>query len=1623
MRFVRKFIKWFLRGLLILLLLVFLIIVALQFPAVQTRVANVVTRELASRTGTGISIERVGVRIPKAISLKGVYLEDYKADTLLYAGELSLDVQLFGLLRNHVDVKEIALRDATVNLLRSEPDTLFNYQILLNAMSGDPATQPQSGYESTDEEMHPDSDEAAPWTFDVGNIRLDNIRFRYADYFSGIDLLVAMEALHTSVEQLDPGIDAYALGHTLFSKGHVDVLITEPARPAEPPDEPVTPPDIALKHLVLQDIGFSYVQSDETVFQTSIDSLDLEPESLDLKLMRFQVKSFQAAVPGIQVAGLQFDLLNIDLQNTLYAADTISTNLKHISFAEGLGVQLDQMSADINLGRHNLVENLHLKTRESEVSARVFTSIPLMDPGELEAGHRLDILIDKGRIGKDIVAIVPELEFLFPYAEASPIDLILTANGTIGNLDVDTLELVLNQNLSVNTSGRVKGIPDMDALHLDLPLFSLSAAPPALRDYLPEELLPDGITLPQELSLIASLEGGLNDFYADVDLFTDFVEVNADLKYENGGDENPDWQADISLMGEAPLAFIGQYELLKDLHAGIAATGKGFDPETMELDMDVLIDSVTYNDYTYRSLKLTAKASEGLFDTRIGYEDENLVLDALTIISPGGTQPEMTFNWKLDHLNAQALQLTEDMIAFQTHLEGAFTMKKPDFPDGWLYVHDTYLLLERDVYHLDSLHLNTNTNDDYYLAEIHSPLIEGRFMGNVSPVEIPYALADHVLTYMGMERDPDEGYLLVDDPEVPDQHFTLSLKINPSPYFHELLLPQVDSFEAITIQTRFDSADRLLSMEANLPELIYGGWHISNMFLKADSDADIMDFSLEIPNIESDVLTIKDFHASGSLEDKLLAFRLAFSDMEDQRWLDMSGNLEQHEDYTELRLDSSMLVNRSPWEVYPDNYLRFYEESLFARDLRIQQDQKEIAIRSLEREADVSPLELSFRQIDMGRFDLIGGEALVQGILDGYFVVNDLFTDFTFTADLNIDELGFSGDTIGDVQMLVISPDPGFFELEASVKGYGNQVDLQGTYQQDDVPFMDIELTLGNLELTTLEALTFEQLSDMEGQISGNLHLVGEPANPTMDGAIHFDQVGFHAVFLNARYTIPEETILFDNNQVRFSRFTLLDRSERPARLDGTISIHDMSDIGFDLNLTSTNFLFLDIPREANELFFGTLLIDTDLDMTGDMVRPVIEGRLKLNQGSSFTFIPPQHMPETIGDEGVVEFIEPLEDIFTELAVRPEETEPMQSAFENLDISVNVELDPATDVRILIDEVAGDYLEIQGGGLITYGVDPGGRISLTGSYEISGGSYQMTFYDVIRRNFQIEPGSNIVWTGDPLDATVDITAKYTVRTSARELMASQGPDAGQQEGAFRQIYPFEVFLKMEGDLMTPEISFEVGLPAEHRGAMEGRLQSRLNELNENESELNKQVFALLIIGNFIQDDPIAAVTGGPGITSTARSSASRLLSQQLNRLSDRYIRGVDISFDLESYEQIDNGQMVGRTELQMEVSRDFLDQRLRITAGGHLELEDETRRQINPADMAGDFSVEYLLDPDGRYTLKGFRERKYQEIFEGEVIETGVSFIFRQTFTSFRELFMRKEEENEVITPDDPATQ
>jgi hypothetical protein len=57
------------------------------------------------------------------------------------------------------------------------------------------------------------------------------------------------------------------------------------------------------------------------------------------------------------------------------------------------------------------------------------------------------------------------------------------------------------------------------------------------------------------------------------------------------------------------------------------------------------------------------------------------------------------------------------------------------------------------------------------------------------------------------------------------------------------------------------------------------------------------------------------------------------------------------------------------------------------------------------------------------------------------------------------------------------------------------------------------------------------------------------------------------------------------------------------------------------------------------------------------------------------------------------------------------------------------------------------------------------------------------------------------------------------------------------------------------------------------------------------------VFALLLLNRFIGENPFASESGGTTVSSLARESASKILSQQLNLAGD-LISGVELNFDL-----------------------------------------------------------------------------------------------------------------------------
>jgi hypothetical protein len=244
-----------------------------------------------------------------------------------------------------------------------------------------------------------------------------------------------------------------------------------------------------------------------------------------------------------------------------------------------------------------------------------------------------------------------------------------------------------------------------------------------------------------------------------------------------------------------------------------------------------------------------------------------------------------------------------------------------------------------------------------------------------------------------------------------------------------------------------------------------------------------------------------------------------------------------------------------------------------------------------------------------------------------------------------------------------------------------------------------------------------------------------------------------------------------------------------------------------------------------------------------------------------------------------------------------------------------------------------------------------------------------------------------------------------------------GDASAAQRNTYKQKLPFNVNLTLKGELMKPDISFDIILPERNYNVsseMTGLVNDRLTQLRQEPSEMNKQVFALLLLNRFVGENPFASSSASGGAESFARQSVSRLLSEQLNNLAGDLIAGVELNFDLQASDDYTTGELANRTDLNVGLSKRLLNDRLKVNVGSNFELEGPKQPGARTSNFAGDISLEYQLSRSGAYLLKAYQKNEYQVALQGQVVETGVGFVLTMDYNRFVELFRRR-------TPEDRA--
>lgn len=1668
----RKIIRGIVITITSILVLIILLILSLRLPAVQNYVKDKLIVYLEKKIKTKVSLDRVYIGFPNSLVMENLYLKGQNIDTLLSARKLDVGLDMWQLMNSKADLTSIDLEGVRANVVRN-PQGKFNFDYIIDAF----ATSEKE--EST----------SKPFIISLDKIKLKDIGVTFNDQQSKNDIKVYFNSFDTRVKTFDLQNNSYAVNDINLDGLKLKLkqdFVEEVSKNVEKKVDSLNqkkPMKLGLSGIRLTNFNIDYGDDNSRTFakvlfkelSTKVNSIDLENKDYNVgnvyltgaainanlflpttnadakkdsdpavstvsakekamkillgKLILDDVKvaynntAVAPAKSGMDFNHLNFGQLNLDVRNFKMENNGFAGNVKSAEIREARGLNVQKFNTDfVYSDKEAYLKNLYLQTPKTILRDEIILNYNSVEQLSANPGAvKISADIRDSKIGfSDILNIVPTLRNTAPFNKYPNAILNVNANikGNVNDLDIQNLKVSGLDQLKVAASGRIKNAMNPDQLYYDLKIAEISSSSKTIYNLVPKNTIPNTVSLPSFFTIRGTAKGTTKIVDTNLRLTSTLgnaaVIAKADLRRKNR--EIFDVKANLQNLQ------IGKLIKNKDLGsitAQISAKGQGFDPTIMSAQMTGNVKSATYNGYTYQNMYLKGKINRGAYDIDLNSKDPNANLHLAASGVYNEKNPTVKVNGNINKLDLNKLGFYSSPMIIAGAIDGDFKSLDPDNLNGYLNLKDFAISDTKEVYPIQEVNLLAVSTAEATQIKFNSQIADVELNGKYKLTQIFGALQQTVNQYYqfqkpGKAQKIDAG-----------QFFTVNASIKNDDLIRKFV-PELKSFETINITGNYNADSQKIELDAKIPQVLYGENTLENTNLKITNENQALQYSLDVAALKSESFALNKVNINGDVAQNIINYNITTKDDKDQTQFLIAGNAKSMNDITEISLNPNGLkLNYMDWTVAEGNKIQIGSQGILADNFRLSNSGSEILLQS-ETAVPGSPLNVSLKDFKIETItEIIKKDSLLaKGTINGTAQLRDLTKNMTFTSDINVSDLIVYGSPVGNLAIKVNNQSANLLNADIALSGNNNDVKILGNYNTSSSTF-DLNLDMNQLQMKTLQGFSMNAITNTEGYLSGDLKITGTTAAPKILGDLKMNNVGLMISQTGSDFRNINDKIGFTSRGIEFDDFKIKDKDGNSLNIDGQVLTKTYRDFAFNLDLNAKDFKVVNSEKSNDAMMYGILAIDAALKVRGNLDLPKVDGRLAVSKTTDFTFVLPQSSPSLQERNGIVEFID-QDQIALSKTVKADSIDT-QSPIKGMDLSVNIEVDKEAKMSIIIDKAAGDFVKIQGEADLTGGIDPSGKTTLVGVYSVEKGSYEMSV-SVLKRKFDIQKGSTITWTGEPTTANLDITAIYKTETAPIDLVEQQvsGTDLNQ----YKQKIPFNTLLILKGEMLKPQISFDITTDEKNNAvssAVTETIDGKLAQLRQDENEMNKQVFALLLLNRFIGENPFQSNSGVSAET-MARQSVSKILSQQLNNLASDLIKGVDLNFDLESTEDYSTGTQNTRTDLNIGLSKKLLNDRLKVSVGSNFGLEGEARQNENTTNIAGDVTVDYSLSRDGRYMLRAYRKNDYQVALQGQIVETGVGFIITLDYNQFRDIFrksrnnrnrenrqIKKKQENQVV--------
>jgi len=1625
-----------------ILVLLFLIIVGIiQIPAVQNKIVYSATTFVSNKTHTRVEIKHVSISFPKSVVIEGIYLEDLKKDTLAYVGNLKVNIALYDLIFNKINVTSITLEDLNLNLYSTKTDSLFNYNFLITAFS------------NTTKQDLTKSKTPSKWTFTIDNVNLKNIRLHYDDEFGGMNISASLDKLKLNVDKLDLQKSVYAIDNLLVEKLKSNIQISESTRKNTNKTAGVLPEFTAHRIRINNStVTYGTAISKQTVlaaihqFELNDGSVNLQKEQItvaNVRLSESKIRFLSNAGTSVPVSskplprtlksnwkvGLQHIALNdnslayqvgnkpklkqsfdafqldyrhvtLEVKDLYYSTNMTRASVDKFSAIDDNNFAITRFETDFRMDNHSITAqklkaNTTCSSIDGDISVRYASLTSLKESLPFLI---LNINLKKASIkNSDILYFSPQLRTQTFFKNTTDITTVSgKVYGRINKLTGKDLVIKTGKKTLLETDFTIVGLPDIQSAYFVFPDMKLISGRQDIQ-MLAGSFIPATVNMPEDITLLVNFKGKIKSFESTIGISSSFGHAHLEAKIDR--QENFTANMNISDFDMGSLlknkAMYGPVSLIAQVD------GQGLDPKTMKAQIRANVSRIYLNKYLYHNLRVDGTMSGKEFTGKVDLNDKNAIFafDGLVNMTP--QQEKYKFHLNVQGADLQKLNISKDDLRIGLDATADFEGGTVDNINGKAGITNLILTKNGKKYMLDSVMVASINEPGKNEFNFRSALIGLKYNGTISPTALPGVLSQFINNYFPFANAGQQNN------SVKPSKFNVEIQLHNHPILSEVLLPQLKEFEPGIISGSFDSQKHELKLHGSIAKMIYGTTEVNDLVLDVNSDSTALNYSVSGSGIANTQINFANLLFAGKVADKKIFANLSSIGNTGNKKLLVQSQITKDKTSYKLTLDpKEFYIMNNRWNIAADNYIELGKSGMLIHHLFLNNDQSQVNIASVHDKFndDLNIAIKNFKLEDLSRI-VEKDSNMVKGEVDGNILLKRVNNSYGIIADAKIVNLFVRNVPIGNLALKAVNPTAERFDINAKLSGTDNNFTASGYF----IPnagnnSLNIKTDIASLSLKTVEAFSMGQITEASGTLSGNLLLAGKTDAPDITGELTFNNAFIKPTYLNNRYELKHETIRLNPDGIHFNAFTLLDANQHKAVIDGDVKMNRFSNYNFALHASTRDFLLFNTTAKDNKEFFGRMIIDSKVDINGPLALPVVNAKLKMKKGSNFTFAVPEDKVTTDKGEDVVEFN--TRQNLNSILYRTDKKVVKKSGFTGFDLSSIIEVDKEATLRLLMDPASTDSLVVRGDAALSFTMDRSGKMSLTGAYNLNDGSYLISIESVIKRKFEIVSGSTIIWNGDPLDADITLNATYTVRAAPYDLVADQMAGLSDVEkGGYKQMYPFQVLLKLRGAILKPEISFEIQLLPEDKGIMGGAVNQKLIMLNDDPSTLNKQVFALLVLGRFVQENPLQ--TEIDPTSNLVRSTISNFLSAQINQLSSKLVPGMSLNFDIQSYNDYQSGQAQGRTQVEIGLKKQLFNERLSVQIGGTIDVEGEKAKQNSASNVTSDISIEYKLTKDGRYRLKGFRHDLYDGAIEGQIVETGVGVLYVYDFDKWKDLFKK----------------